>query len=298
MNTSIAIQSLIDVARRQHKSLATERTYAGWLKQYCGYMPRINPLLPSEKKVESFLTHLAKDRDVSASTQNQAFCAIDKLEVFPHTMRYEIRINKQAIWQMDGSSERRNRSIGQNSLDMPMRLRIGKKCDDSKPCEWNIRWMRKGCLRISPKTRCEEYSRISRLGCYEAALPESKEQRLSLLGWAWNKSLRRMGGKFSVVPPARWHSAFREAHLGSNKKRRELRTGKCSMGNSTDSTKQQAEQSERKISRANTICVTMVCPAWRQPKSCIAKDQSRMARGTSTDHIAKKFETFLEFQTA
>ncbi len=73
MNTASAVQKLVEVARRQHKSLATERTYAGWLKQFCAYMPRINPLLASEQKVEAFLTHLAKDRDVAASTQNQAF---------------------------------------------------------------------------------------------------------------------------------------------------------------------------------------------------------------------------------
>ena len=32
--------------------------------------------LSSEKKLEAFLTHLARDADVAASTQNQAFNAI------------------------------------------------------------------------------------------------------------------------------------------------------------------------------------------------------------------------------
>lgn len=76
MTTSIAIQRLIEVCRRQHKSLSTERTYALWLKDYCQFISRLEQALPSERKLESFLTMLARKRNVSASTQNQAFNAI------------------------------------------------------------------------------------------------------------------------------------------------------------------------------------------------------------------------------
>ena len=76
MNSSTAIQRLIDVARRQHKSIATERTYAGWLRRYCSFIQHVDPSLSSEKKTETFLTDLARRLDVSASTQSQAFHSI------------------------------------------------------------------------------------------------------------------------------------------------------------------------------------------------------------------------------
>jgi hypothetical protein len=54
--TSQASQRLIEVCRRQHKSLSTERVYSLWLRDYCRFMASLDPTLPSEKKVEKFLT--------------------------------------------------------------------------------------------------------------------------------------------------------------------------------------------------------------------------------------------------
>lgn len=76
MNGKIAIERLVEVCRRQHKSLSTERTYSLWLRDYIRFIATIPAALSSEKKLEAFLTMLAKKRDVSASTQNQAFNAI------------------------------------------------------------------------------------------------------------------------------------------------------------------------------------------------------------------------------
>lgn len=75
MNTEEAIARLSDVIRRKHFSLSTEQSYCGWLKRYCAYVKRLPSHLPSEQKLERFLTALAKE-DVAASTQNQAFNAI------------------------------------------------------------------------------------------------------------------------------------------------------------------------------------------------------------------------------
>lgn len=76
MNTESAIQRLIKVCRRQHKALSTERVYALWLRDYCRFITTLDAALPSERKMEAYLTMLARKRDVSASTQNQAFNAI------------------------------------------------------------------------------------------------------------------------------------------------------------------------------------------------------------------------------
>jgi len=65
-----------DVIRRQHKSIATENCYCGWLWRYFRYCFKLPKEMTSAKKFEAFLTMLARDQDVAASTQNQAFNAI------------------------------------------------------------------------------------------------------------------------------------------------------------------------------------------------------------------------------
>ena len=75
MNTNEAVRRLTEVVRRQHLALATERTYCAWLRRYCDFLKGLPLHLPSEHKLEQFLTALAQ-KDVAASTQNQAFNAI------------------------------------------------------------------------------------------------------------------------------------------------------------------------------------------------------------------------------
>jgi len=76
MNAAEASDRMRQVIRRQHKALATEDAYVLWLRRYIKALRQMPPGLPSEKKLEKFLTDLARERDVSASTQNQAFNAI------------------------------------------------------------------------------------------------------------------------------------------------------------------------------------------------------------------------------
>jgi site-specific recombinase XerD len=75
MNTDEAVQRLTEVVRRKHLALATERTYCAWLRRYCDFLKGLPLHLPSEHKLERSLTVPAQ-KDVAASTQNQAFDAI------------------------------------------------------------------------------------------------------------------------------------------------------------------------------------------------------------------------------
>jgi hypothetical protein len=75
MNAHQAIDRMRQVIRRQHKALSTEDSYIQWLRRYMKALRQMPPGLSSEKKLETFLTDLARERDVSASTQNQAFNA-------------------------------------------------------------------------------------------------------------------------------------------------------------------------------------------------------------------------------
>jgi integron integrase len=65
-----------DVIRRRHFSLRTERTYCDWIKRFILYHGKRHPLEMGEAEVTQFLTHLAREGQVAASTQNQALSAL------------------------------------------------------------------------------------------------------------------------------------------------------------------------------------------------------------------------------
>ncbi|MFO7559935.1 MAG: phage integrase N-terminal SAM-like domain-containing protein [Desulfobacterales bacterium] len=67
------VRSLI---RLKHYSLRTEQTYVGWIKRYIFFHDKRHPKDMGEKEIRQFLTHLAVNRNVAASTQNQAFNAL------------------------------------------------------------------------------------------------------------------------------------------------------------------------------------------------------------------------------
>lgn len=76
--SSKLMDEMRDVMRRRHYSIHTERTYCDWVKRYVRFhkMQSREELRDGEKKIEAFLTHLARDRNVAASTQNQAMNAL------------------------------------------------------------------------------------------------------------------------------------------------------------------------------------------------------------------------------
>jgi len=64
------------VIRIKHYSLRTEESYINWIKRFIFFHNKKHPLEMGEKEIGKFITHLAKNKQVSASTQNQALCAI------------------------------------------------------------------------------------------------------------------------------------------------------------------------------------------------------------------------------
>ena len=75
--------------RRRHYSYHTERAYVDWVRRYCrfhadeGGRPR-HPDALAEPDLAAFLSHLAEDRRVAASTQNQALHAV--LFLYEHVL--------------------------------------------------------------------------------------------------------------------------------------------------------------------------------------------------------------------
>ena len=71
---------LLDEVRQRlrtlHYSYRTEQQYLGWIRRLILYSGRRHPATLGAAEIEAFLSHLAIDRKVSASTQNQALSAI------------------------------------------------------------------------------------------------------------------------------------------------------------------------------------------------------------------------------
>jgi integron integrase len=62
--------------RLRHYSLHTERSYEDWLQRFITFRKGMPPREEAEEAVRTYLGYLAQKRDVSASTQNQALCAL------------------------------------------------------------------------------------------------------------------------------------------------------------------------------------------------------------------------------
>ncbi len=71
---------LLDRVRREirvrHYSRRTEKCYVRWIHRFILFHQKRHPLEMGKQEVAEFLSHLAVQRGVSASTQNQALCAI------------------------------------------------------------------------------------------------------------------------------------------------------------------------------------------------------------------------------
>jgi site-specific recombinase XerD len=65
-----------DRIRAKHYSLQTEKAYLQWVARYVEYHDFRHPRELTANDLEQFLTMLATQRRVSASTQNQALAAI------------------------------------------------------------------------------------------------------------------------------------------------------------------------------------------------------------------------------
>ena len=77
-----------DVIRRKHYSIRTEQAYVDWIKRFIIYHDKRHPSDMAEEEVTEFLTHLARDRHVAPSTQNQALSAL--LFLYKEVLKHEI----------------------------------------------------------------------------------------------------------------------------------------------------------------------------------------------------------------
>ena len=94
INTATTSQKpkLLDQVRRairaRHYSPRTEETYVHWIKRFIFFHNKRHPAEMAEKEIAQFLSSLASDSHVSASTQNQALNAV--LFLYREVLRKEI----------------------------------------------------------------------------------------------------------------------------------------------------------------------------------------------------------------
>ncbi|MEO6487959.1 MAG: integron integrase [Thermoanaerobaculia bacterium] len=74
--------------RVRHYALRTEEAYAGWIRRYILFHNKRHPSSMGAEQINAFLTHLAVERHVAASTQNQALSAV--LFLYKHVLKEEI----------------------------------------------------------------------------------------------------------------------------------------------------------------------------------------------------------------
>lgn len=65
-----------DALRAKHYSYRTEQTYIDWIRRYIIFHQKRHPDNMGAVEIQAFITHLAVERKVAASTQNQALSAI------------------------------------------------------------------------------------------------------------------------------------------------------------------------------------------------------------------------------
>jgi len=84
-----------DAIKVKQYSPCTEETYIYWIRQYILFHYKRHPAEMGAAEIKAFLTHLAKDENVSASTQNQALNAL--LFLYRNVLQKDLAIPIHAL---------------------------------------------------------------------------------------------------------------------------------------------------------------------------------------------------------
>jgi len=84
-----------DAARLKHYSYRTEQAYKDWIKRFILFHGKRHPKDRSAPEIQAFLTHLAVERNVSASTQNQALSAL--LFLYRHVLHQPVEFPTDTV---------------------------------------------------------------------------------------------------------------------------------------------------------------------------------------------------------
>lgn len=84
------LDQVSDALRVKHYSFRTEKTYIEWIRRFILFHNKRHPKEMGADEIQAFITYLATERTVSASTQNQALSAV--MFLYRHVLKKEVDI--------------------------------------------------------------------------------------------------------------------------------------------------------------------------------------------------------------
>jgi len=89
------LDQVSDAIRIKHYSQRTEQTYRDWIKRYILFHNKRHPKDMGAEEIQAFISYLANERHLAASSQNQALSAI--LFLYRHVLQKEIDLPSDLI---------------------------------------------------------------------------------------------------------------------------------------------------------------------------------------------------------
>lgn len=86
--SSQRLNSVRDAIRVRQYSDRTEQTYLAWIRRFILFHGKRHPQSMGPEDIRKFLSHLAVQREVTASTQNQTLSAL--VFLYRHVLRTEL----------------------------------------------------------------------------------------------------------------------------------------------------------------------------------------------------------------
>jgi integron integrase len=94
---------VVDKIRVKHYSIKTEQSYTSWIKRYILFHNKKHPKDMGKYEIEQYLTYLAVTKEVSPTTQNQAFNAI----LFLYEQVLEVSLKDSNIQALRAKTKKR-----------------------------------------------------------------------------------------------------------------------------------------------------------------------------------------------
>jgi len=88
-------RSVREALRTQHYSIRTEEAYTNWIRRFILFHDKRHPKEMGADEIEEYLTYLAVERNVAASTQNQALSAL--LFLYQNVLQKDLERSVDAV---------------------------------------------------------------------------------------------------------------------------------------------------------------------------------------------------------
>jgi hypothetical protein len=99
------LEQVRNTIRLKRYSIRTERAYMDWIKRLILFHHKRRPTVMGVPEARAFLSHLAVERHVAASTQRQALSAL--IFLYREVMKYP-NISREWVWQYVFPSRKRS----------------------------------------------------------------------------------------------------------------------------------------------------------------------------------------------